>query len=59
MTDEQIELIARLRETFDPGGNLPEDCADWAREHDAAIDALEALLGRLPVPTKAEAKISA
>ncbi len=37
-------LIARLRDTFDPGGNLPEDAAEWAREHTAAIDAIEAEL---------------
>jgi cyclopropane fatty-acyl-phospholipid synthase-like methyltransferase len=41
MTLEQ--LVQKLRDTFDPGGNLPDDCAEWAREHVATLDELDAV----------------
>lgn len=40
-------LSARLRETFDPGGNLPEDCAEWADAHEAALNDLDTVVARL------------
>jgi hypothetical protein len=43
-TDRLTGLLERVRATFDPGATLPEDCEEWAHEHDAAIDALEAAL---------------
>ncbi len=33
-------MMQKVRETFDPGGNLPEDCAEWASAHELALDGL-------------------
>lgn len=42
---QEIERVTdELLETFDPGGNLPEDCAEWAERHDYAIRAAAHLL---------------
>jgi hypothetical protein len=35
------QVAKRLRDNFDPGGNLPEDCAEWASKVEAAIADLE------------------
>lgn len=38
----KVHLIAEaLQESFDPGGNLPEDCEEWAGRHCQLIDELE------------------
>lgn len=35
-----LDLLHKVRDSFDPGGNLPEDCAVWAEQHEHAISAL-------------------
>jgi hypothetical protein len=54
MTIEQ--LLQKLRDTFDPGGNLPEDCAEWAAEHERAIDELSTLVASQEAETPAPAE---
>lgn len=38
------DVVKRLRDMFDPGGNLPDDCSEWAAAHAQALDELEALV---------------
>ena len=35
--DVVLALCSKLEATFDPGGSLPEDCAEWAEAHMNAI----------------------
>lgn len=45
---ERLKTLPReLRESFDPGGNLPDDCNEWANEHHALLDELDAVGGAL------------
>jgi uncharacterized ParB-like nuclease family protein len=38
-----LALASRLESTFDPGGNLPEDCEEWAEAHADVIHELRGL----------------
>lgn len=38
-----LNLAARLEQSFNPGGNLPEDCWAWAEEHENIIHELRGL----------------
>jgi hypothetical protein len=38
-----LALATELEATFDPGGNLPEDCAEWEEAHQNAIQKLRGL----------------
>jgi len=38
-----LDLASRLESTFDPGGNLPEDCEEWAAQHQDVIQELRGL----------------
>jgi hypothetical protein len=38
-----LALASRLESTFDPGGNLPEDCEEWADAHADVIAELRGL----------------
>lgn len=45
--DRLRAVVRQLRDTFDPGGNLPDDCEAWVERHSAAIEALLPLAERI------------
>lgn len=38
-----LALCSRLEATFDPGGNLPDDCESWVAEHMNVIGELRGM----------------
>lgn len=41
--DVMLDIACRLEATFDPGGNLPDDCAEWAEAHADVIAELRGM----------------
>lgn len=41
--DRILDIATRLESSFDPGGNLPEDCESWAEKHMNIISELRGL----------------
>lgn len=41
--DVILELATKLEASFDPGGNLPDDCEEWAERHMDLIGELRGL----------------